>query len=226
MTLILELSNKLKNILSLKSLEKKSEKRIYFFRGIILFLLLIFALLGANFITSHLVFVGMKSVRPHVLFWKTKDRNFNYNDFVVVKGKESDRFTKGLLLTKMIGCKPEDILVSIISNSTGEGMFYCCRGISDLKSYSGDISGCVYLGKTKTYSVQYKVRLYPYNPCEDFLMVEKKNLELKDLNAKKCIVRIPKNKYFLYTPSKDSYDSKYIGLFDESEFLFKLKPII
>ena len=202
------------------------KKKIYFFRVVFLFLLLGLSFLVANYIVSHLVFVGMESVRPNVFFWKTKDKNFDYDDFVVVKGKESDRFTKGLLITKMIGCKQEDILVSIIFNNTGEGMFYCCRGFDlDLKFYNGDISGCVYLGKTKTYSIEHKVKLYAYNPCEDPLVVETKILELKDLNAKKCIAKIPKNKYFLYTLSKDSYDSRYVGLFDESELLFKLKPI-
>jgi hypothetical protein len=198
------------------------DKRRLIFRAILFVVLFAVSLLIFSFINSHLVFVGMKSVRPYVLFWKTDSRDFTNGDFVVVRGKNTDRFTKGLLLTKKIGCKEGDVLVSIIySNNTGS--FYCCRNKNNISS-DPDLSECLFLGYTKPFSEKYKVKLFPYNPCLND--VTRNFSRANYINATlKCLTIIPRDMYFLYTDMRDSYDSKYLGFFKKDEILYKLKPV-
>lgn len=217
----------------LKSLDKFNLNGVFLFRIGILFLLIILSFVVVGYLFNRLVYVGMQSVRPHVFFFKTDERNFFRYDFVMVRGKSGDRFTAGHLLTKKVGCLPGDIL-AVFLNSSGKGMFYCCprENFSFEKLEKFSVSSCFYMGESKTYSVKYRTRLYAYYPCSDPEVSSKyeETIEIKKSNGtvekvKKCISVIPEKEYFLYTDSKDSYDSRYMGLFEESEILYKLKPV-
>lgn len=177
---------------------KKEKKSKIFLRVIFFVLLSIFSILLVERLLSNLVITIGKSV-SYTLFLKVKDRNFVVGDYVMVKTPEEDKIAKGVYITKRVGCVGGKVLRVV-------GLDYYCCEAEDV-----GFEKCKHLGRAKLKSKKGEA-VKPYNPCG----------EGKDV----CNSLIPEYKYFLIVEHPDSYDSRYLGLFQEKDLITKLKPLI
>lgn len=93
-------------------------------------------------LASNLAITYGKSI-DRTVFWKVKADKIKHGDYVLVQTDTTDIFAKGMLITKMVGCAPGEILEI-------KGDEYYC--------------GEDYLGRAKNKS-RTGISVTPFNPC-------------------------------------------------------------